>query len=89
MKHLKKVLDKQELSELNGVRPVKITEKVEPTEAHIKLVLTALKKGVSQKIIRREIKSKEGHELTYEQVKEIAFAREARIIELTPKKKEK
>ena len=94
MENLTKVIDSLKIEDLKTTEEVKPVENlIEPTEAEIKLIVTALKDGKEYKEIKKTIRRVEmdgdkqisAKGFSYGQIKEIDLARQEKIVELTPK----
>jgi|SaaInlLV_10m_DNA_2_1039722.scaffolds.fasta_scaffold122760_1 hypothetical protein len=88
MKELEKALKEKKLEDLKKVKTDSGSNLLEPTQAEIESILTALKDGKSYKEIKKEVRREVGvgkQGFSYGQIKEIDMAREAKVTELTPK----
>ena len=92
MENLVTALKSKKLEDLVATKVAKETTLIEPTQAEVEEIITALKEGKSfgeiKKTIRRVVK-KEGKQISakgfsYGQIKEIDLGRNAKIVELTP-----
>lgn len=93
MENLDIVLEDKKLEDLKAVAEQPKTTLIEPTQEEIEAIIVLLKEGKAyneiKKTVRRVIE-KDGKQISaqgfsYGQIKEIDLAREAKIVELTPK----
>jgi len=87
MKNLAKALKSKTLADIQPVKTTSVSNLLEPTEAEINSIITALKAGTSHQEIKKTIRRDVGGAkpgFSYGQIREIELGVKEKITELTP-----